>query len=209
MRLPNVRFVVMASTLAADTTIVNAPTAKRVDLNSRTVHYVLVSTLKERLRKAFEQSGFESARAWARAAGLKSESHAGHLLNGSGDEGKVEVRTLEALARAANVAPAWIVFGVGSESDDPKIGSLLLKIDSRPGLREAINNNPERWFTSTITKALATAFQSDSDGVPLGGWERALDSLEPGRVTKGSAADVARATSKQVGRRPKLPGRGA
>lgn len=209
IRPPRV-LVAMTTTIVANTSVVNAPRAKAVDRGSRLVQYVLVSTLKERLQKVIDDGRVEGQRPWARAAGLESETHIGRLLQGTAaDEGKVQLRILEALAEAACVSPAWLAFGVGGPDDDPPVATLLMKLRRLPGLEEAIERHPGRWRTSTVARITAETFQSDSDGIPIGGWERALDAIESGRSSKmkGDAADVTRAARKQVGRRPKLPRR--
>lgn len=172
-----------------------------------------MTTLKERIQQVLDEQRVESQRAWARAAGLKSETHVRALLQrDSTDEHRVELRHLEVLARAAGVSPIWLAFGHGGPDDKPMTadmpaGSFLLAIRDRPGLYAAVEKDPGRWRLSTIVRALGMTLQSDSEGKPVGGWAKALDAIQAdaGDVRTGDAKSVSRATAKQVGRRPAIP----
>lgn len=173
-----------------NTPVVNTAAVSDVDPGTHTGHYGCVNTLKERLR-------------WV------TEVQVNKLLGQSDPDTTVRASMILALAEAAGVAPSWLAWGIGSPDDDPPLPTLLMRLRKLPGLEQAIERHPGRWRTSTIARATSETFQCDSSGVPLGGWEKALDSIESGLSirTRGDAGDVTRATSRQVGRRPKLPKR--
>ena len=203
-RFPSVRRF-MSTQIHPSTSVVNLGPAEDVDHGTHDMHYVPVSTLKERLQKVLDDGLVENASRWSEAAGL-TRIHVNKLLKSDrADRGHVELVVLTKLAAVARVSPAWLAYGVGGPNDDPPIGTLLLKLASMPGLRDAVERHPERWRTSTIARAcLEPPFKSDSSGRPEGGWEAALDSLED-KTRLGKGADVIALAKRRVGRRPKLP----
>jgi hypothetical protein len=166
-----------------------------------------VSTLKERLRQVIDEKRVRSQRWWSEQAGLESVQVNQWIKREDFVEARAQIGMVLALADVAGVSPAWLAWGIGTPDDDPPFPTLIMRIRRQPGLEAAIERHPARWRTSTIAQASAMTFQCDDAGVPLGGWEKALDAIESGRHerTRGKAADVTRATRKQVGRRPKLP----
>lgn len=129
-----------------------------------------------------------------------------------GQRKKLNPDMMGRLARALEVEHHWLATGEGPMRPqpfkvDPAAGVFLLKLQERPELRAAISEEPERWRVSTVVRAMSETFQSDSRGVPLGGWAKVLDAIESGAidVVTGTAADVIAATKRQVGRRPVLP----
>ncbi len=199
----------MKTRVLARTTVVNGSGTTPVDRGRRRRQYVRVDTLKERLQWVLDHKRDGNASRWSEDAGL-NRIHVGKLLKREGtDKGSVEIGVINKLAAVSDVPAAWLAFGVGSADDDPPFGVVLLQLRRLPGLEDVVSRHPERWHTSTVARATMTTFQSDSSGVPMGGWERALDTLEGARTRapspSTSAADVTRATSRQVGRRPSLP----
>lgn len=193
------------------TPVVKKPIGMLVDRGTRPVHYLRVSTLKDRIREILDEGFFSSERGWSKAAGLPPVTVNKLLKRSGADEGRVELRTIELLAEAVGVPASWLAYGVGGLDDDPPIASLLLKLRRIPGLEAVVEKHPGRWRTSTVWKASRETHQSDSDGIPIGGWEKVLDSIESGRAgrTSGDAAAVTTATRRQAGRRPKLPRKSA
>jgi hypothetical protein len=174
------------------------------------VHHRRVTTLQERIRWVLDRGEVKSRSDWSIKAGL-TRIFVGKLLErDSSNEGRVELRTLDALADAAGVSRVWLAYGMGdpygaSEVLDTPAASFLLRVQSAPGLVEAISK--KGWRVSTVARALDLTLKSGSDGVPEGGWDRVLSGLEAGRYAKthGDAVEVARAASKQVGKRPAMP----
>lgn len=178
------------------------------------MHYVCVSTLVSRLRTVIASGRVKSARAWSVDAGLAPAAVQKLLDRPGSGVGKVEIRTLDLLADQAGVARVWLTYGVGmpeglpSETPDMPAGSFLLKLQDQPALRQEIFNNTERWSVSTIVRALGLELEHDAGGRPVGGWPKILDDIEAGRYERtgpGGSAVVLRATTNQVGKRPKIP----
>jgi DNA-binding XRE family transcriptional regulator len=96
---------------------------------------------------------------------------------------------------------------LSTEMPDVKVGTFLLQLHQRPGLLETINREPGRWGLATVARALEAAFQSDSRGLPLGGWMATLDAIESGAAAVRPEGSVREDTQKQIGRRPLLPPR--
>lgn len=90
--------------------------------------------------------------------------------------------------------PAW----------DVPFAEVMSWIQLKPQLAETMQQHGHRWRLSTIGRAMRAKWQSDEDGVPLGGWAKALDSIE-NNTTTGDARAVSEGTAAQVGRRPVLP----
>jgi hypothetical protein len=198
----------LTTTVLQRTQVVNASCGQNVDHGTQTRQYVLVNTLKERLAWVRDNRFDGNASRWSEQAGL-NRIHVGKLLKREGtDSGHVELDVIMRLADAGGVSRAWLAFGNGGPNDDPPIATLLMQLQLLPGLAETIRKFPDRWRTSTLARAATAVFQSDSNGIPLGGWEAALDTLQ----SQGSGefslnittADVSAATAKQVGKRPKL-----
>jgi hypothetical protein len=148
---------------------------------------------------------------WLEREAHLGKGYASYIKNGQ--RKKLNPEMLSNIARALDVEMNWLATGLGPmrasplERVDMPAGAFLLKLSERAELRAAINDAPERWRLSTVARALSETFQSDSRGVPLGGWAKVLDSIQEGRIdeTSGAAANVIAATKKQIGRRPKLP----
>lgn len=88
---------------------------------------------------------------------------------------------------------------------DMPMGTLLLRLRDRPGLYTAVTDDPSRWRVSTIIRAVGETFQSDTDGVPLGGWPATLDAIQAGASPIRREGNVRADTQRQVGPRATLP----
>lgn len=196
----------MTTIVSANTAVVNAAPSNGVDRGSHTRHYVRVSTLKERLRWVLQNKREEapSERGWALKAGLAAPAVTKLLEREGTDEQRIEMRSITLLAEAAGVPPEWLAYGAGGP-EDPAALAFLNRIRRLPGLEETVEKHPERWRASTLVRATVTPFKCDSAGIPEGGWERALDTLELRIRPTTTASDVTKATATQVGKRPKLP----
>lgn len=164
-----------------------------------------MTTLKERLQQVLNEKRVASERAWSDAAGLAPAAVNKLLTREGAAEERAKLQTVTALAHAAGVSPAWLAYGIGGPDDDPPFATLIMRLSRMPGIQEVLERHPGRWRVSTIARATSTPFQSDERGIPIGGWEKALDTLELGRTTEGDADEVARETARQVGKRPRLP----
>ena len=187
------------------TAVVNASCGLGVDHGTQTRQNHLVNTLRERLAWVRDNRFEGNASRWSEAAGL-NRIHVGQMLRRDNtDDGRIQIDVIQSLADAAGVSRGWLAFGIGGPDDDPPIATLLMRLQLLPGLAETIQQWPNRWRTSTLARAATTVFQSDSAGVPIGGWAAALDMLQGSGEMTAVTADVTRATAKQVGKRPKLP----
>lgn len=93
-------------------------------------------------------------------------------------------RFAEKLGRPVNeiLGPAGPVAGEVFESEttcpDVAIGTFLLKLRERPGLYDAIMNEPGRWRVTTVVRATEDPGPARADGVPVNGWRTRLDAIE-------------------------------
>lgn len=205
----------MSTRVFANTSVVNTGRAKLVDRGTQGMHYVCVSTLKERLERIVGSGRVASPRAWSIAAfGKSNASQVQKLLDRqTAEEGRVHLATLNALADVAGVSRVWLAYGIsmeppGSQTDDQldiPVGSFQMKLRSRPELQREIDSHPERWTLSTVARALGLELEHDASGRPPGGWVQILDDIQAGRYDRTSSGIVGEAAARQVGRRPKLP----
>lgn len=182
-----------------------------MDRGAHDGHDVRVTTLKERLEWVLKNKvdlvGNRSR--WSTLAGVSRKQVDQLLMREKSNEGRVELRTIVALARVAEVSAAWLAFDVGGP-DEPSAGTFLLKLHGPdhiriPGLLDVITSNPERWRATTLVRATTTVFASDEAGVPISGWAKALDGLERGTTSGDATAATELVLKKIKGRRPKMP----
>lgn len=88
---------------------------------------------------------------------------------------------------------------------DMPMGTLLILLRDRPGLYSTVTKEPGRWRVSTVIRAVGETFQSDTDGVPIGGWPATLDAIQAGASPVRREGNVRADTQRQVGRRAALP----
>lgn len=114
------------------------------------------------------------------------------------------------VARAATVLGVrlgWLVDGEGprpreQESDDPAVGTVLLKLRRLPGLEGWVEENPQKLTVSQLARGLRVYDEvkprSRDDGQPLGGWASFFEDALAGKLTKLVAGDQKAAESLEL-----------
>jgi len=103
----------------------------------------------------------------AKMAGLKGRTHVSAMIR-EDDPRDVALSTIEKLARAAGVSPAWLAFGYGTAEDTA--GALPDE------LVDAIRIG-RRWSTWTV-EAVARVAKATGATMTIGGWSDELDRWE-------------------------------
>lgn len=96
-----------------------------------------------------------------------------------GDRTTVGAAVVAQLAGVLGVTMDWLWKGQGPAGPDVLAATILMGIDRRK-LREVIEADPGHWRLSTIVQALQHDGPTGPDGVPTGGWNRLLSTLEAG-----------------------------
>ena len=174
-----------------------------------------METVGARIESILERQGI-SARELSRRAGL-GETQVGMVIARYRKNPNAEVTlvTLQAIARAANVSPAWLLTGDGSPD-----GELVLVRDDRyPNRAAAAAFMRGQVSEAAIRRVLSMQLQADddppakwwADRMELADAEVRLVAADPQHAEQLATerTERARATAERLGdaTRPKLPGK--
>lgn len=130
--------------------------------------------IADRLKQVLATARVENASVWAGNAGL-SRTYVSAILDRArkGTLGDVGVASLFELAKAANVSPAWLAFGLGSPTDQlPVLFSLP------PKLRALLKRLPPNAYPEQLVRQAAMLVEVIGEqDLPEDVWQDYLDGL--------------------------------